>query len=142
MPQESTLYPLLADGVLMLHTGVVLFVVLGLPLILVGGARRWAWVRNFPLRVLHLATIGYVAFQSWFGIMCPLTTLEYWLRERGGQVVAEGDFIAYWLGKSLFFTAPPWVFVFVYSAFGALVVLSWVLVPPTRRGAGAAPHHA
>ncbi|PWF54895.1 DUF2784 domain-containing protein [Massilia glaciei] len=139
MAQESSWYPLLADGVLMLHAGVVLFVVPGLPLILVGGARRWAWVRNLPLRLLHLATIGYVALQSWFGIMCPLTTLEHCLRERGGQIVAEGDFIAHWLGKLLFFTAPPWVFVLV-----ALVALSWVLVPPRRRRAhaGAPPRHA
>jgi hypothetical protein len=133
MPQESSLYPLLADAVLILHVGIVLFVVAGLPLILVGGARGWQWVRKLPLRLLHLATIGYVAAQSWLGIMCPLTTLEYWLRERGGQTVYEGDFIAYWLGKLLFFSAPPWVFVAVYSGFAALVVLSWVLVPPTRQ---------
>lgn len=34
-------YKMLADGVLALHAGIVAFVVLGLPLILAGGARGW-----------------------------------------------------------------------------------------------------
>jgi hypothetical protein len=125
-------YQLLANAVLALHVGVVLFIVGSLLLILAGGVRRWRWVRNPWFRALHLLAIAVVVLQSWAGVMCPLTTLEHWLRARAGQLSYDGDFIAYWLSKLLFFEAPPWVFVAVYSAFGLLVVLSFYFVPPSR----------
>ncbi len=125
-------YQTLANAVLALHAGVVLFIVGSLVLILAGGVRRWRWVRNPWFRALHLAAIVVVVLQSWAGVMCPLTTLEHWLRARAGQVSYEGDFIAYWLSKVLFFEAPPWVFIAVYSAFGLLVALSFYFVPPVR----------
>jgi hypothetical protein len=130
-------YLMLANAVLVLHVGVVLFIVLGLVLVLAGGARGWRWVRNAWFRAAHLLAIAVVVLQSWAGVMCPLTTLEHALRRRGGQVSYEGDFIAYWLGRLLFFEAPPWVFVSAYSAFGLLVVLGLVFVPPafSRRAA-------
>lgn len=125
-------YQTLANAVLALHVGVVLFIVGSLVLILAGGVRGWRWVRNPRFRALHLAAIAVVVLQSWAGVMCPLTTLEHWLRARAGQVSYEGDFIAYWLSKLLFFEAPPWVFIAVYSAFGLLVALSFYFVPPVR----------
>ncbi len=122
----------LADAVLALHVSLVLFVISGLVFALLGGARRWDWTRRFWLRLLHLAAIAIVVLESWFGIVCPLTTLEQWLRAQAGQVAYAGDFIGHWLGRLLFFDAPPWVFVLAYSAFGALVLLSWWLYPPQR----------
>lgn len=133
MQFDSGTYRGLANAVLTLHVGVVLFVVAGLILTLVGGALRWRWVRNFWFRAAHLAAIAYVALQSWFDIVCPLTTLEQWLRMQAGQVAYEGDFIGYWLGKLLFYQGPPWVFIAAYSMFGLLVVWSWFAVRPRAR---------
>lgn len=133
---DPRFYQTLADGVLLLHAGIVMFVVGGLFLILLGGARKWMWVRNFWFRVLHLAAIVYVALQSWLDVVCPLTTLELWLRGRAGQLVYQGDFIAYWLGKLLFYSAPPWVFIAVYSVFALLVMYSWVAVRPAPLRSG------
>ncbi|HEY0060762.1 MAG TPA: DUF2784 domain-containing protein [Telluria sp.] len=130
MTDSTSLYRALANGVLMLHVGVVLFIVGGLLLTLVGALRQWHWVRNFSFRTLHLAGILYIAAEAWLGIVCPLTTLELWLRERAGQTVYAGDFIAHWLGRLMFYEAPPWVFIAAYSAFGLLVLLSWLLVRP------------
>lgn len=126
------IYQTLANAVLILHVAIVLFILFGLLLTLAGGARKWQWVRNFHFRAVHLAGIAYIAAEAWLGIICPLTTLELWLRERAGQAVYDGDFIAYWLNKILFYQAPPVVFIVAYSAFGLLVVLSWILVPPRR----------
>lgn len=128
---------LLANAVLILHAGVVLFLVGGLVLILLGGRFHWCWVRNFCFRVLHLAAIACVVAQSWLDIVCPLTNLEQWLRERAGQRGYEGDFIAHWLGKLLFHSASPWVFIAAYTVFGLLVVASWVIVRPTPLRPGA-----
>ncbi|QYF94860.1 DUF2784 domain-containing protein [Massilia sp. PAMC28688] len=125
-------YIVLANAVLVAHVGVVLFIIGALILTLMGGWLGWAWVRNFWFRAMHLAAIAYVAMEAWLGIVCPLTTLELWLRLRGGQLTYEGDFIAFWLRELLFFEAPSWVFIAAYSLFALLVLVSWVLVPPRR----------
>jgi len=130
MIDSPAIYSGLANAVLILHVAIVLFIIGGLVLTLAGAALKWSWVRNFYFRALHLVAIGYVAMEAWLGIVCPLTTLELWLRERAGQAVYDGDFIAFWLRKLLFFEAAPWVFVAAYSGFGLLVLLSWLLVPP------------
>jgi hypothetical protein len=130
---SSHFYRILANCVLAAHFGLVLFIIGGLILILLGGLYRWIWVRNFWFRVIHLCAIAYVMAESWLGIVCPLTNVEQWLRERAGQLAYEGDFIAHWLGKLMFYQAPPWVFIVAYSLFALLVVLSWVIVRPTPR---------
>jgi hypothetical protein len=133
------LYRALADTVLALHVGVVLFVIGGLVLILVGNALDWRWVNAWWLRLTHLAAIGVVVAESWLGIVCPLTTLEMWLRARAGAATYGGSFVEHWLQRLLYYDAPPWVFVLGYSLFGLLVVGTWWLYPPrSRRGSGAA----
>ena len=126
------MYRLLANAVLILHVGVVLFNVGTLVLVLVGARRHWSWVRNMTFRVLHLAAIAYVVVTTWLGIDCGLTVLEQSLRTRAGQVSYADDFIAHWLSRTLFFEAQPWVFITLYSAFGLLVLWSWIRVPPRR----------
>jgi hypothetical protein len=121
---------LLADILLVLHASFVAFVVSGLVLIIAGKAFSWAWVRNRWFRIVHLGCIGIVVVQSWFGVICPLTTLEMALRANGGGVAYEGTFISHWLGELLYYEAPAWVFVLVYTVFGMLVVFTWFRVPP------------
>lgn len=132
----ALLYQFLADAVLLLHFLFVVFVVLGLVAILIGGWRGWGWVRDLRFRLGHLGAIGFVVLESWLGMACPLTTLELWLRGLAGQTVYGGDFIAFWLRRLLFFEAPAWVFTVCYSVFLALVVVSWWRVPPRRRSGG------
>ena len=69
-------YQFLADAVLVLHFGIVVFVVGGLVLVVAGNALRWRWVNAFGFRLAHLAAIAVVVAQSWLGEVCPLTTLE------------------------------------------------------------------
>ncbi len=119
-----------ADLVLILHVAFVAFVVVGLLLILFGGACGWSWIRNPWFRTLHLAAIGLVVVQAWLGLMCPLTTLELSLREKAGEATYSGDFIAHWLQRLLYYEAPAWVFVVGYTLFGLAVVASWVRYRP------------
>lgn len=127
----STLYLLLADSVLMLHSLFVCFVVLGLILIVAGGLRGWQWVHNPWFRLGHLLAIGIVVLQAWLGIWCPLTLLEMSLREKAGAAVYRGSFIAHWLDTLLFYQAPAWLFTIVYTLFGALVAAAWYWVRPS-----------
>jgi hypothetical protein len=128
--QNNPPYQLLADSVLVLHVLFVLFVAAGLIFIIVGGVRRWRWVRNPWFRLVHVSTIGIVVAQACLGMVCPLTTLEMWLRQRAGSNVYGGSFIAHWLQALLYYQAPAWVFAACYSLFGLLVAAVWLRYPP------------
>ena len=123
----------LADAILVLHVGIVAFVVLGTALILVGGWRRWSWVRGFKWRLAHLLLMGFVMLQAWLGELCPLTVWEQALRRRAGQAVYDESFIEHWLSRLIFFEAPWWAFVAAYTGFAALVLVAWIKVPPRVR---------
>lgn len=126
------LWTVAADAVLFLHVCVVLFVVLGLVLIVLGNLRGWRFANAWWFRLTHLATIGVVVAQSWLGMVCPLTTLELWLREHAGEAAYAGGFIEYWLSRLLYIEAPAWVFVLAYTAFGSCVLAAWWRWPPRR----------
>lgn len=126
------MYQLLADGILLLHTLIVVFIVLGELLILTGGIRGWLWVRHWWFRVVHVVCIAIVVAQSWLGVICPLTLLEMKLRLQEGRGYYESSFIQYWLQRLLYYDAPQWVFVVVYTAFGTLVLYTWVRYPPVK----------
>jgi len=127
---SSSLFLFAADATLFSHVLVVCFVIFGLIFIFTGKILRWQWVRNPWFRLTHLLTIGVVVLQSWFGIVCPLTTLEIWFRQRAGEAVYSGTFISHWLGQVLFYEVPPWVFIVCYTVFGLLVLMSWFWVRP------------
>ena len=126
------LYQNLADAVLLLHALFVVFVVTALLLIIVGGYRQWSWVHSWRFRIVHLACIALVVAQSWAGLLCPLTSLEMWFREQAGATIYVGSFIQYWLERFLYYDAPNWVFVVVYTAFGLLVIIAWLRFPPLK----------
>ncbi len=124
---------MLADVTLALHALFVLFVVGGQLLILVGWLRGWQWTRRVLFRALHLGSIGFVVLEAWFGVPCPLTMLENAFRLRAGEAAAyQISFVGYWMGRLLYYNAPPWVFTTAYTAFSLLVVLTFVFYPPRR----------
>lgn len=81
------MYPLLADLVLIIHLGFVVFVLCGGLLVL-----RWRWIAW-----LHLPAAVWGVVVEFTGWICPLTPLENWLREQGGGIGDEHDFIARYL---------------------------------------------
>jgi len=120
---------MLADAVVAVHLLIVLFVVAGVPLVYLGVALRWTWVRSWRWRLLHLAAILFITAESIFGVSCPLTVWEDALRNRQ----AGTGFIERWVDQLLFYDAPAWVFTAAYVAFAALVLITWAAVPPTRQ---------
>lgn len=128
------LYLLAADLILFSHVLFVAFVVLSLVLIVIGRFADWSWVRNPWFRLAHLAAIGVVVLQSWIGMVCPLTAWEMALRQRAGDAVYSGTFIAHWMQSILYYQAPAWVFATCYTLFALLVAACWIWVRPDRFG--------
>jgi hypothetical protein len=125
---------MLADLILVLHAGIVSFVVAGQLMFVAGGVLGWAWVRCAWIRLAHLALMAFVMLQSWAGLTCPLTGWEQTLRQRAGQTAYAESFIEHWLSRLIFFSAPAWVFMLIYTVFGALVLLTWYWIPPRWPG--------
>jgi hypothetical protein len=112
-------FQLLADAVLALHVAIVLL--------------SWGWVNAPWFRLIHMATIAVVAGEAWIGFVCPLTTLEMWLRSQVHGVTYQGSFVEHWLQAILFWEAPAWVFAAAYSAFALAVAAAWRYFPPRRQ---------
>ena len=89
LPDSSDVmwYLWLADLILCIHAGFVLFVIFGGLLVL-----RWRWIVW-----LHLPAAVWGAVVEFTGWICPLTPLENWLHAQGGEVGDEQDFTARYL---------------------------------------------
>jgi hypothetical protein len=103
-------WSVLADAVLVVHLAFTLCVVLG------GfAALRWpklAWI--------HVPVVVWGAAIEFFSWTCPLTPLENWLREAGGEAAYSGDFIAHYLLPLIY---PPGLTRGLQVAIGVFVVL-------------------
>jgi len=130
---HPTLAALLADAILVLHVGVVAFVVLGTLALLVGGPLGWRWVRGRGFRITHLALMVFIALQARLGRLCPLTEWEQALRGRAGQDIYGESFIEHWLSRLIFFDVPWWTFVAAYTFLAIVLVACWWLWPPRPR---------
>ena len=126
-------WQVLADLVLALHFAVAAFVVAYPVLVVAGAFRRRPGLDGIGLRICHGVLTAIVAVQSWFGAVCPLTTLESALRQRATQAPYDGGFIQYWLGSILFHEAPAWAFTTAYTVFALLVAAMWWRFPPAAR---------
>lgn len=128
----------LADLIVVVHLGYVLFVIAGLFLIWIGVALRWSWVRRPAFRVPHLVCTLIVPLEALGGVICPLTTWERDLRRAAGQQPDEISFVGRLVRDVLFYDAPPWVLTICYVVFGILVLATFFLVPIQRKRSPAA----
>jgi hypothetical protein len=91
------IYRILADSVLILHFCFVLFVIFGGLLVLY---RRW-------IIYFHLPALTWGVIVEFFRLPCPLTTLEKYLTERGGETAYAGDFIEHYLTSIIYLNVTP-----------------------------------
>ena len=122
-----------ADGVLIAHVGVAVFLVAGQIAIMWGGLTRSGWVRDPVFRVGHLALMAFIAGEAWLGVTCPLTTLEMALREWAHQPAWDISTAEAWLRPVLFFSAPHWAFMAAHTTAVFAIVATLVAVPPDGR---------
>ena len=124
--RAPVVYRLLADAVVAVHLAF-------LGLVVLGGFAAWAWRWVLPW---HLLAAAYGALVVLVGWACPLTELELWLRERGGEPRYTGGFIDHYL-TGVLYPADAKAQARVVAA--AVVVLSWLALlasnpspPPPR----------
>lgn len=77
----------LADIVVLLHFGFILFVLFGGLLVLKWPRMLW----------VHIPVFAWGVFIEWVGWICPLTPLEQRLRAAGGDAAYEGGFIDHYI---------------------------------------------
>ncbi|HET9151332.1 MAG TPA: DUF2784 domain-containing protein [Gemmatimonadales bacterium] len=104
------LYGMLAEAVVLLHLGFVLFVIFG-------GLLAFRW-RRAPW--FHLPAAAWGALIEFAGWICPLTPLENWLRRLGGQSGYQGGFVEHYILPVLY---PRGLTRNVQVLLGTLVVL-------------------
>ena len=113
----------LADVVVALHMGFLVYMVLGGFLAL----RRLAVI--WP----HVGVIVYSFYVTLTSFTCPATTLEKWLRVQGGETPYEGSFINQYLRGTIY---PPAMETAVWLGCMGIAMASWVFVLTRRRRAG------
>ncbi len=109
------LYPLLADLILIVHLGFVIFVLCGGLLVL-----RWRWIAW-----LHLPAAVWGAVVEFSGWVCPLTPLENYFQEQAGQAGYRSDFVTHYLLPILY---PDHLTRDVQLLFGTVVLVINILV--------------
>ena len=124
---------ILADIIAVVHLAYVIYVILGFILIVVGIILRWGWIRNLAFRITHLLAIVGVACEALMGLDCPLTVLEFKLRYASHPSVENVSFIGTIVDSLLYYDAPGWLFTIIYAAFALLVIITFIIAPPTRR---------
>ncbi|MCG2757501.1 MAG: DUF2784 domain-containing protein [Desulfobacteraceae bacterium] len=77
----------MADAIIIIHLIFILFVISGGLLVLRN--KRWS--------IVHLPAALWAVIIEFKGWMCPLTPLENWFREKGGNSIYQGDFIERYL---------------------------------------------
>lgn len=85
-------YQIAADAILLLHLAFTLFTVLGGLLVLRRPSLIW----------LHLAAVLWGVVIEWADWICPLTPLENFFREQGGEAGYAGGFIEHYVALILY----------------------------------------
>jgi hypothetical protein len=86
---------LIADLIVLLHFGFILFVAFGGLL-----ALHWRWIPR-----VHLPAVVWGAFVEFGGLVCPLTPLENHFRRAAGESGYTGDFVAQYVLPIVYPTA-------------------------------------
>ncbi len=102
----------LADVVMIVHFGFLVFVALG-------GFLAWRWPRWI---IPHVAATGWGLASIVFGLVCPLTYLEELFRRRGGEPDLGAGFIDRYLENVVY---PERYTPVIWGLVGLVVVASW-----------------
>ncbi|WP_413166686.1 DUF2784 domain-containing protein [Capilliphycus salinus ALCB114379] len=114
------IYRIAADFVVVIHLAFILFAVAGGLLVL-----RWR-----RLLLVHIPAFGWAILISFAGWVCPLTPLENWLRQQGGEAGYNTSFIEHYLLPLIYPTALTrglQIFLGLFVLIVNLSIYSWLI---------------
>lgn len=118
---------LLADLVMLAHFAWILFILAGLVLI-----RRWPWLA-WP----HLGSLLVVLALNLGGWYCPLTLLEFWLRQQDPAAPAHvGSFLFVYLDSLVYLRLPEAWLRLAGGAWALLNIMSYLWLWRRQRRPG------
>ena len=124
------LYKVLADVIVVMHFGWILFLLTGFILIPAG---FW-WRRFFDLwlfRTIHLGGIIYASLLTIMGKFCPLTVWEYNLRQKyDPDLVYPGSFIISHIEKLVYPDVNPLIVQIPTVFIAVFTILVFIVRPP------------
>ena len=137
------LYKILADLVVLIHFGWILFMLWGFILTICGSvcvyvlpAAKGKGIKFFDrwiFRTVHLAGIVYVAILTVQGKYCPLTILENDLRGKyDAELAYPGSFVVHYVEKIVYPEANFLVFVIPTTIIAVFTVLMFMIRPPAK----------
>ena len=137
------LYKILADLVVLIHFGWILFMLWGFLLTVCGSvciyvlpAAKDRWGKFFDrwiFRTVHLAGIVYVAILTILGKYCPLTILENDLRgQYDAALTYPGSFVIHYVERIVYPEANFLIFVIPTTIIAVFTVLMFMIKPPTK----------
>jgi hypothetical protein len=87
------IYKLLADSIVLLHLGWIIFLFIGA-----------VWGRkNKVVRIAHLGGLSYALLSEIMDWLCPLTHLEIWLRAQHDPALSyAGSFIVHYIEELIY----------------------------------------
>lgn len=137
------LYKILADLVVVVHFGWIVFVLWGFVLTFCGSvsvylfhAEKDRWKRFFDrwiFRTIHLAGIVYVGILTLFGHLCPLTILENTLRgQYDPELTYPGSFVVHYIQRLVYPEANFLLFVIPTMIIAIFCILMFIIRPPAK----------
>ena len=137
------LYKILADLVVLVHFGWIVFVLWGFVLTVCGSVSVYVfrtakdrWRRFFNrwiFRTIHLTGIVYVGILTIFGKLCPLTILENKLRgQYDPELTYPGSFVAHYIERIVYPEANFLVFVIPTTIIALFSILMFIIRPPAK----------
>jgi hypothetical protein len=96
----SPVYRVLTDITFIIHIGWILFLIIG---------AFWGW-KSLVVMAVHSLGLASSLVMQVFGWYCPLTHLEFWLRQRHDPGIAVPDsFITHYAEQLIYLNIPPWL---------------------------------
>ena len=118
---------LLAELILIIHFFIFVFIISCFALIPIGYKFNWIWVKNKSIRLIHICLMGFITLETILGLMCPLTKIEFLLRNeskinnRFSEVIHQ---IMYWDLSNNYF-------IIIYITSFLYLIFLWIIFKPT-----------
>lgn len=141
--EESMLYKILADLVVLIHFAWILFMLWGFILTVCSTTsiyvlpaakdRSRAFFDRWIFRTIHLGGIVYVAILTVLGKYCPLTILENNLRQQyDTELTYPGSFVVHYIERIVYPEANFLLFVIPTIIIVVFTALMFIIRPPTK----------